>query len=176
MLQQIQAHPILFALSALGVLAVLVMYIVSRKIGGNAKSSDRARIMQCSFRPSPMAFFPDSITRMSDGMAMPVGTLRMTVGTAPLQKVPQSADVKLFVVDESKNVFEASKQLSVRQDGMIGIIDVPFPIKPYEKEFICRAWVVAAYYEDGDTWINDNAATYEARNKKFIARKLNQIK
>jgi hypothetical protein len=64
----------------------------------------------------------------------------------------------------------------VRQDVFPGVVEAPFPIKPYEKEFICRAWIVTAYFEDGSIWVNDNASVYEVENKKFIVRKLNKIK
>ncbi|HCC35537.1 MAG TPA: hypothetical protein DEQ02_07880 [Ruminococcaceae bacterium] len=123
-----------------------------------------------------MGFLPGMLTRMSDGMAAPVGILKITVGTPPFMDMPQAVDIKLFIVDEHKRVFEASKNMSVRQDGIIGIIDVPFPIRPYEKEFICRAWVTAAYFKGGDTWINNNASAYESKNKRFIERKLSKIK
>ena len=173
--RHIQEHPILFALVCVGLLLFLVAELYARKLGGDAKSSDRARIIRCSFIPSPMSFPGISITRMSDGMSAPAGTLRMVVGTPPFTKLPQSVDVKLLVIDKNKKIFEASKQLSVKQEDIIGIIDAPFPIQPYEKEFLCKAWVVAAYYEDGSTWVNDNASAYEAKNKKFIISKLNKI-
>lgn len=178
MLQQIQEHPVLFAMAAIGLILLIVLYILSRRIGGNAKKSDRAYITQCSFRPSALSFFPGTITRMSDGMTAPAGTLRMTVGVslANMMNLPQSVDVKLLVVDENKKVFQAQKQFPVERDDIIGVIDAPFPIKPYDKEFICKAWIVAAYYKDGSTWLNPNANTYEEKNKRFIERKLKKIR
>ena len=178
MLEKIQEHPVLSAISAAGIILILVLYIISRKMGGNAKKSDRAYIMQCSFIPSPMSFFPGMITRMSDGMTAPSGTLRMTVGSSfsNMMNIPESVDVKLLVIDENKNVFQASKRLSVTQDSIIGVIDAPFPINPYVEKFICRAWITAAYYNDGSTWVNNNAPAYEVKNKRYIERKLKKIR
>ena len=174
MLQQIEENPLLFALLFIAVVVVAAIAITSRIKGGNAKSSDLARILQCSFHPSAASLLPAMITRMSDGMAAPVGTLRMTLGTPPFKEIPESADVKLLIIDEKKNIFEASKKLEIKKDEIIGVIDAPFPIKPYDP-LICRAWVVAAYYSDGHTWINENAAAYELKNRKFMTRKLSKI-
>ena len=167
--------------AVIGLLIVVVLLfglrLVSRMVGGNANKSDNAYIMKCSFIPSPMAFFSGMLTRASDGMEAPVGTLRMTVGVSfsNMNNIPQSVDVKLLIIDEKKNVFQASKRLPVEKDTGFGVIDVLFPIMPYQDEFICRAWVVAAYYGDGSSWLNKNAPMYEKKNEKYIRRKLKKI-
>lgn len=146
-----------------------------KKFGYGARLSDKARILQCSFRPSPLSAI-GTFSRMSDGMKAPAGTLTITIGTETFTtEVPLSVDIKLLIVDEKKNIIEATKQLSVRQDGIIGIIEVPFPVRPFAEEFICRAWIVAAYYKDGSMWLNNNASEYEEKNKKYIMEKVNKI-
>ena len=177
MIQKLQENPA--AVIALIVVIVLLfgLRLVSRMVGGNANKSDRAYIMKCSFIPSPMAFFSGMLTRMSDGMEAPAGTLRMTVGVpfAYMNNIPHSVDVKLLIIDEKKNVFQASKRLPIEEKDGYGVIDVPFPIMPYQDEFICRAWVVAAYNGDGSSWLNKNAPAYEKKNTKYIQRKLKKI-
>jgi len=170
-------HTVIIVLAA--VLVILsVLRLISRLSRGHIKGSDRAYIVRCSFMPSAMAFFPGMLTRASDGMEAPVGTLRMSVGVPfdDRKNIPHSVDVKLLIIDERKSVFQASKRLEVEESDGIGVIDVPFPIMPYQDEFICKAWVVAAYYGDGSSWLNKNAPMYEKRNVKYIQRKLKKIK
>jgi len=178
MFQQFTENPMTIYFIVFCLLIFLVTLLINRKVWGHVKSSDKASILNCSFTPSPLNYFPGKIFRMSDDMQAPAGMLKMTVGTSMsmYNKVPQLVDVKVLIIDENKNVIEASKQLSVRQDGMIGIINIPFPIKPYAKKLICRAWIVAAYYNDANTWINDNASAYEIKNKKYMARMVKKIK
>jgi len=177
MIQTLEENPAVVIVLLIVIVLLFGLRLVSRLVGGNANKSDRAYIIKSSFIPSPMAFFPGMITRMSDGMEAPVGTLRMTVGVpfAYMNNIPHSIDVKLLIIDEKKNVFQASKRLPVEKDAGFGVIDVPFPIMPYQEEFICRAWVVAAYNGDGSSWLNKNAPMYEKKNEKYIRRKLKKI-
>jgi hypothetical protein len=51
-----------------------------------------------------------------------------------------------------------------------------FPSKPYTTPFIGKAWIVKAYYDNGEVWINENADKKEEQAKRFINRKVNRLK
>lgn len=162
----------------LAITAIMYLFILYQKSknGNVAKLFDKAQIIRCSYEPSIYSTLGGYMfTRMSDGMTTSAGLLKMAVGTAPLVSLPHSVDVKLMIVDHTKNVIVAQQRLPVRSEGAVGIMEAQFPVKPYVKEFICRAWVVAAYYDDGSIWLNSNASAYEEKNKKYLRRKLREI-
>ena len=93
-------------------------------------------------------------------------------------KLPKSVDIGLLVVNENKEVIVANKNCSVTSSFGKGIISEPLPVKSYrdnEGKSICRAWIIAAQYEDFSIWLNENASIDESDCKKYIDRKLSEV-
>jgi hypothetical protein len=159
-------------------LLLLFLMIISR-LYARIKFDYKAKIVKVGCVESGYGGGFTLSSRESDRSAYIGYLLWFAVGSnisGHIRTLPSSVEIRFAYVNSRNNGELAGGSADLQGDSpYIRTGKIYFPSKPYLKKFICKAWVLTAYYENGEVWTNIYAEEEEKRAKRFIEKKLKRI-
>ncbi len=161
----------LVALVGVFIITIIFNRVVRSKTGG-ARSSDPVYILRCDHEAMP--FMAGMTLSNSSGYTLSsAGMLKFTVGVGPFKNLPSRVEIKFMYIDSNKEGKVVSGTFAVEpRDALLGFVHVAAPSAPWANGLVCKFWIITAYYSDGSTWRNQNAAKDEQAATKFMMKKL----
>jgi hypothetical protein len=164
------------AMLVTGIAILLTMILV--RLLKKIKLDYKAKIIRVGYTES--GFGGITISNREFGRTAYVGhILQFVVGTnIPMQISPSSVEIKMVYVNSNGKGELAGGHVKLQQgsSSFISIGELYFPSKPYTDKFICKVWIITAYYADGDVWENKYADEEEKKAIRFIEKKLRKLK
>jgi hypothetical protein len=155
------------------VVAILLLYFAYKRFssGRFVAKAGKARIVRIACVDTGYGGFTLSSVRGNKSMYSG-NLLRIAVGRGSLfDPLASSVDIGFVYIDNNGIIQYATGHIDLDKKTSIGIGELYFPSRPYTKKFICKVWVMAAYYANGDIWKNVYADKEKEKAKRYITKK-----